>query len=41
MIILFALFKNSDARITTEVVPSPTSLSWSYESSTIIFAAGC
>jgi hypothetical protein len=37
----FAFFNNSAANITTDVVPSPTSLSYNYESSTITLAAGC
>ena len=37
----FPLLSNSAARITTEVVPSPTSRSWIWESSTRTFAAGC
>jgi hypothetical protein len=37
----FALFNSSDAIITTDVVPSPTSLSYNWESSTITLAAGC
>ena len=36
-----ALFNNSAANITTLVVPSPTSLSCNWLSSTIVFAAGC
>ncbi len=36
-----ALFNNSAATITTEVVPSPTSLSCLSESSTSTLAAGC
>ena len=37
----FPLFKSSAANITTEVVPSPTSLSWIWDSSTRTLAAGC
>jgi hypothetical protein len=36
-----ALFRSSEAIMTTEVVPSPTSLSYSCESCTITLAAGC
>lgn len=36
-----ALFKSSAAMITTEVVPSPTSLSYNSDNSTITLAAGC
>lgn len=36
-----ALLRSSAAKITTEVVPSPTSLSWIQESSTSTLAAGC
>jgi len=38
---MLALLSNSAAIITTEVVPSPTSLSCNYDNSTIIFPAGC
>mmetsp|Transcript_11266 Transcript_11266/g.39151 ORF Transcript_11266/g.39151 Transcript_11266/m.39151 type:complete len:400 (+) Transcript_11266:554-1753(+) len=38
---LLARLRISDATMTTEVVPSPTSWSWSSASSTRIFAAGC
>ena len=37
----FAFLSNSDAIITTEVVPSPTSLSCNCDNCTITFAAGC
>lgn len=36
----FALFKSSAAKITTEVVPSPTSESWSWANWTRRFAVG-
>ena len=36
----FPLLRSSAARMTTEVVPSPTSLSWIWESSTKTLAAG-
>ena len=36
-----ALLSNSAANITTEVVPSPTSLSWIWAKSPKILAAGC
>lgn len=36
----FPLFKSSAAKITTEVVPSPTSLSYICDSSTRTLAAG-
>jgi len=37
----FALLSSSAATITTDVVPSPTSRSWSCDNSTKTFAAGC
>lgn len=40
-IIYYAFLNNSDAIITTEVVPSPTSSSCNYDNYTIIFADGC
>ena len=36
-----ALFRSSAARMTTDVVPSPTSASWSWESWTNKLAVGC
>mmetsp|Transcript_11873 Transcript_11873/g.35043 ORF Transcript_11873/g.35043 Transcript_11873/m.35043 type:complete len:203 (-) Transcript_11873:356-964(-) len=36
----FASFKNSPERITTDVVPSPTSASWASDTSTRLLAAG-
>lgn len=37
----FALLNISAARITTEVVPSPTSWSYNWDNSTMTLAAGC
>ena len=40
-IIWYAFYNSSDAIITTDVVPSPTSSSYNYDNFTIILADGC